>query len=97
MTYLHSRTYLTPLVPTSSFLPVSCDPLSLVLPQRLQQNRRVRPNHLVNLAAVLVEEKGGHGADAQLLAQLGQLIHVKLDKVDLVLELCILRGPLLDS
>ena len=71
--------------------------LSIVLPQRLQQNRRVRPNHLVDLVAVLVEEKGGHGADAQLLAQLGQLVHVKLDKVDLVLELCFLRGPLLDS
>lgn len=58
--------------------------------QILQQHWRVRANHLVNLLSILVEQKRRHGADAQLLAQLWQLIHVELDKVDLVLELCFL-------
>lgn len=60
--------------------------------QILNQHRRVRANHLINLLSILVEQKRRHGADAQLLAQLWQLIHVKLDKVDLVLELCLFRG-----
>lgn len=68
-----------------------------MLPQRLQQHRRICTNHLIDLVAVLVEQKRGHGADAQLLAQLGQLVDVKLDKVDLALELCVIRGPRIAS
>lgn len=70
-------------------------PLDIELLQILYQHGRVRANHLVNLLPILVEQKRRHGADAQLLAQLWQLIHVELDKVDLVLELCFLRSSII--
>lgn len=69
--------------------------LDIELLQVLQQHGRIRANHLVNLLSILVEQKRRHGADAQLLAQLWQLIHVELDKVDLVLELCFLRDSVI--
>lgn len=68
--------------------------LDIELLQVLQQHGRIRANHLVNLLSILVEQKRRHGADAQLLTQLWQLIHVELDKVDFVLELCFLRGSI---
>lgn len=69
--------------------------LDIELLQVLQQHGRIRANHLVNLLSILVEQKRRHGADAQLLTQLWQLIHVELDKVDFVLELCFLRGSII--
>jgi hypothetical protein len=69
--------------------------LSIVLPQSLQQDRRVRSNHLIHLLPILEEQKRRHGADTQLLAQPRQLIYVEFDKVDLVLELCFFRSPII--
>lgn len=82
-------------MPPSLFPSLAMSSLSIVLPQSLQQNWRVCSNHLVNLVAILVEQKRRHGADPQLLAQLGQLIHVELDKVHLIFELCFFRGPMI--
>jgi len=42
--------------------------------------------------AVLVDDKGGHGGDAELLAQLGKLVDVDLGEED-VLELVFLGHP----
>lgn len=41
---------------------------------------------VVDLLAVLEEEKGGDGADLELLRDFGNLVDVKLDEMDLVLE-----------
>lgn len=47
----------------------------------------VGTDDLADLFAVLEEHKGGHGADAELLGDVGDLVDVDLVKVDLVLEL----------
>ena len=54
--------------------------------QLLHQLHRIRPNQLIHLVSPLEEQERGHRADAQLSAHLGQLVDVKLDKVDSVLE-----------
>lgn len=46
------------------------------------QSRRVSPNHLLDLLAVLEENEGRHGADSQFLGHFWVLVDVKLDKVD---------------
>lgn len=38
----------------------------------------VRTDDLPNALVVLEEEEGGHGADAELLGNVGDLVHVKL-------------------
>ena len=48
----------------------------------------VSTDQLFGLLAILEEHKGGHGADAKLLAQFGQLVDVNLGEED-VLELLI--------
>lgn len=48
---------------------------------------RVGADKVVDLLAVLEEEEGRDGAHAQLLGNLGNVVDVKLEEVDLVLEL----------
>jgi len=48
----------------------------------------VSTNELVSLLTVLEEHEGGHGADAKLLADLGEIVDVDLGEED-VLELLI--------
>lgn len=69
--------------------PVSC--LS-VLPHQFLEHRRVSTDHLVNILAVLEDDKGGHGADAERSRQIRQLINVKLDKLD-ALKVRLIREP----
>jgi len=47
----------------------------------------VRTDDLADLLAVLEEHERGHGADAELLGDVGDLVDVNLVEVDLVLEL----------
>ncbi len=58
--------------------------LSRVLLEKELQGRRVGAHELVDLLAVLEECKCGHGADAELLGQLGQFVDVKLGEGDLL-------------
>ena len=50
----------------------------------------VSADQLLGLLAILEEHEGGHSADAELLAQLGQLVDVNLGEED-VLELLVIR------
>jgi hypothetical protein len=73
---------------------LSGDALGQVLDEHLLQGRGVGADELVDLLAVLEDDEGGHGADAELLGELGQGVDVELGEVDLVLELAL--GPLGD-
>jgi hypothetical protein len=48
---------------------------------------------LLGQLAVLEDDKGGHGGDAELLADLGELVDVDLGEID-VLESLFLRPPM---
>lgn len=64
-----------------------------VLPKQVHQRGGVGAHELVDAVAVLVEDEGGHGADAELLSEFGEVVDVELAKVDLVLELGVLGPP----
>lgn len=55
----------------------------------LGQGRRVGTDDLVGLLAVLEDEEGGHGADAELLAEVGDLVDVDLDEVEVLVLLLV--------
>jgi len=55
----------------------------------LLESGGVGADDLLGLLALLEEEEGGHGADAKLLAHVGDLIDVNLDKVDLAVLLLV--------
>ena len=46
------------------------------------QSRRVHTHHLSNLLSILEEQESRHGANAEFLRNVGALVDVKLDKVD---------------
>jgi hypothetical protein len=56
-----------------------------LLPRRLLnrrlQRRRVRTHDLTDLLAVLEDQEGGHGANAELLRDIGDFVDVELDEV----------------
>lgn len=63
-----------------------------MLPNQLLEARRVSTDHLLNILAVLEDDKGRHGADVERSRQIRQLINVKLDKID-ALEIGMIRHP----
>jgi hypothetical protein len=68
--------------------PSSSSPIvhSFLLPRRIfnrgLQRRRISTHNLPDLHAVLEDEEGGHGADAELLRDIGDFVDVELDEVD---------------
>ena len=64
-----------------------------MLLEQAQDARRVGPHDRIHLLAILEQDKGGHGADAELLGEFGQVVDVKLCKVDLVLPGLLLGPP----
>lgn len=65
--------------------------LDSVLVESLLDRRGVGANNLLSLGAILEDHEGGHGADAELLAQVGDLVDVDLDEVDV--GVLLLVGP----
>lgn len=58
-----------------------------------QESRGVGTDELVSLVAVLEDDESGHGADAELLGEVGKGVDVELGEVDGVLELRLLGPP----
>lgn len=54
----------------------------MVLLNSSQNRRRVGTHNFLNLLSVLEQQKGRHGADAQLLGYIGAVIDIELDKAD---------------
>ena len=65
--------------PPPPFFPRSSSSLNLLLHQRLQP-LLVRPDHLAHLLSAPEHDEGRHGAHAQLLRHVGQLVDVELVK-----------------
>lgn len=69
--------------------PLSCTfrvYLGIVLLDQLLESAGVGTDELVGSLAVLVDEEGRHGADVELGSDVGDLLDVELEEVD-VLEL----------
>jgi hypothetical protein len=68
--------------PTS---PHKCNHLFLFHTNRIlnsrQQRLRIRTHNLLNLLLVLEDQEGRHGADTELLRDIGDFIDVELDEV----------------
>lgn len=52
----------------------------------LHQLGGIGAHHLIHLLAVLVKEECRHGTDAEIPGELGELIDVELDEMDIFLE-----------
>jgi hypothetical protein len=53
----------------------------------------VSTDQLINLVAALEDEESWHGANTQLGSQVGQLINIKLDKVNVIRKSRLLGKP----
>lgn len=63
-----------------------------MLLEGVQEHRGVGTDDLLNLLAVLEDDESRHGADAELLGEVGQMVDVELGEVD-VLEGLLLGPP----
>jgi hypothetical protein len=55
-----------------------------MLGQHRLESLRVSTDQLINLASILEDEESWHSANAELGGQVGELIDVKLDELDVV-------------
>lgn len=64
-----------------------------MLGQHRLESLRVSTDQLINLASILEDEESWHSANAELGGQVGELIDVKLDELDVVWKSLLFREP----